>query len=326
MGHDVRVLHLRMTMPADLTDTVLAVLDDPRVTGLVVLPAAARHPDGDAVLCDVPRECATEFLARLDASGVTEHGTLSLETVDAAPNRRARIAEHEAVGAPDDGVVWPVVAEQAAEGARRSWAFFVFLSLATVLAAIAVVLDSSILVIGAMVLGPEFAPVMAVAVAVVLRHPRLARDALLLLVSGLAVAVAVALLAALVARGAGWVTIDDVLAPRPQTAFIWHPDRWSVVVAVLAGVAGVLSLTSGRSNVLVGVFISVTTVPAAGNLALGLAFLDRSEIVGSASQLAVNLSGMVLAGVVTLLVQRWSGLVIGRRRSSRTLPTAPVGS
>ncbi len=312
-------------MPADLTDAVLDALDDPRVTGLVVLKDAARHPDGDAVLCDVAREGATEVLARLDATGVTEQGTLSLETVDAAPNRRARAAEHEAVGAPDDGVVWPVVEEQATEGARRSWAFFVFLSLATVLAAIAVVLDSSILVIGAMVLGPEFAPVMAVAVAVVLRRPRLARDALLLLLAGLAVAVTVTLVAGLVARGAGWVTIDDVLAPRPQTGFIWHPDRWSFVVALLAGAAGVLSLTSGRSNVLVGVFISVTTVPAAGNLGLGLAFLNGSEVLGSASQLAVNLSGLVLAGVVTLLVQRWSGRVIGRRRATRTRPTAPVG-
>ena len=57
----------------------------------------------------------------------------------------------------------------------------------------------------------------------------------------------------------------------PLTGFIWQPDRWSFVVALLAGVAGTLSLTAGRSNALVGVFISVTTVPAAGNLALALA-------------------------------------------------------
>lgn len=323
--HDERVLHVRMTLPADLTEPVLAALDDPRVTGMVVLPGAARQPHGDAVSCDVAREGATELLARLDEVGVTEHGTLSLETVDSAPSRRARSAEHEAVGAPDDGVVWPLVEEQAAEGVRSSWSFFVFLSLATLLAAIAVVLDSSILVVGAMVLGPEFAPVMALAVAVVLRQPVLARQALMLLLTGLAVAVAVTLVLSLVARGAGWVTLEALEAPRPQTGFIWHPDRWSFVVALLAGIAGVLSLTSGRSNVLVGVFISVTTVPAAGNLGLGLAFLDSSEISGSAAQLGLNLAGMVVAGVLTL-VQRWSGRVIGRRRSSRARPTARAGS
>ena len=76
------------------------------------------------------------------------------------------------------------------------------------------------------------------------------------------------------------------------------------MVALLAGVAGTLSQTAGRSNALVGVFISVTTVPAAGNLALAVALWVPEEIGGAATQLGVNLAGMVLAGIITLLVQR----------------------
>jgi hypothetical protein len=58
----------------------------------------------------------------------------------------------------------------------------------------------------------------------------------------------------------------------------------------------------------VGVFISVTTVPAAGNLALALGTWAPSEMRGSAAQLGVNIAGMVLAGVVVLVLQRllWS--------------------
>jgi uncharacterized membrane protein len=66
----------------------------------------------------------------------------------------------------------------------------------------------------------------------------------------------------------------------------------------------VLSQTAGRSNALVGVFISVTTVPAAGDLALSLAVWDSRQILGSLAQLLVNLSGMTIAGITTLLVQR----------------------
>lgn len=55
---------------------------------------------------------------------------------------------------------------------------------------------------------------------------------------------------------------------------------------------------------MVGVFISVTTVPAAGNLALALAVWAPAEIRGSTSQLAVNIAGMILAGVVTVWLQR----------------------
>ena len=317
------VLHLRITVPPDLAGPVTDYLEgDPRVSGLVVLPGAARRPAGDALLCDVAREGASDVLRHLEGLGVNDHGTLALETGDGAPTRRARLAERAAPGAPDDGVVWPMVIEQAWDGVRPTWSFYTFLVLATLLAAIAVVLDSSVLVIGAMVLGPEFAPVAAVALAAVLRDGRLLLAAVRQLALGFAVAVLVTVVVALVGRAAGWVTLDDVLAPRPQTDFVWNPDRWSFVVALLAGAAGVLSLTSGRSNVLVGVFISVTTVPALGNLALGLAFADPPEIEGSLAQLGLNVAGLVVAGTLTLLVQRvvWRGVRRFRRRRRQPCP------
>jgi uncharacterized hydrophobic protein (TIGR00271 family) len=118
-------------------------------------------------------------------------------------------------------------------------------------------------------------------------------------------AVAVVALLSLVARWVGLVSAKEVTRPRPNTGFIWHPDEWSVIVALLAGAAGALALAVARSATMVGVFISVTTVPAAGNLALGLAFLEPTEIRGSLAQLAINICGMVLAGAVVLLLMRW---------------------
>ncbi|WBQ03431.1 hypothetical protein [Kribbella sp. CA-293567] len=53
--------------------------------------------------------------------------------------------------------------------ARGSWAFYAFLTLATMIAAVAVVTDSAILVVGAMVVGPEFGVVVAVALGIALR-------------------------------------------------------------------------------------------------------------------------------------------------------------
>jgi hypothetical protein len=72
---------------------------------------------------------------------------------------------------------------------------------------------------------------------------------------------------------------------------------------------------------MVGVFISVTTVPAAGNLALGLATWQVGEITGSAEQLGLNIGCMVVAGALVLLGMRvawvrlscWSEKVFGRQ-------------
>jgi uncharacterized hydrophobic protein (TIGR00271 family) len=110
--------------------------------------------------------------------------------------------------------------------------------------------------------------------------------------------------AALLSRLLGWVTVEQVTGPRPDTEFIYTPDRWSVLVAVIAAAAGVLSLTSARTGGLSGVFISVTTVPASGNVALGLAFGAWHEVVSSAETLVINIIAMALAGWATLAFQQ----------------------
>jgi uncharacterized hydrophobic protein (TIGR00271 family) len=311
------MLQLRLVVPHARREAVEAFLvGDPRVTNVVVLDGAARDPVGDAVFCDVAREGTSEVLARLRDLGLddADGGTVAIAPVTASLSRAARDAERAAPGSPDDGVVWDLVTDAAYAETRPSWTYYAFLTLATLIAAIAVVLDSPILVVGAMVVGPEFGLVSATSVALVLRDGRLLGGAARLLLIGFVAAIAITTLLALVACAAGWVDAASLTRPRPQTGFIWTPDRWSFVVALLAGTAGTLSLTAGRSNALVGVFISVTTVPAAGNLALAVALGVGHEMGGAAAQLAVNIAGMVVAGVVTLLVQRvaWRRLTAPR--------------
>jgi uncharacterized hydrophobic protein (TIGR00271 family) len=311
-------MHLRLIVPPDSTDPIVeSLIDDDRVTNVVVLPAAAKRPVGDVVQCDVTREATSDILARLKAQGVYEHGAVALSTIDASPSRNARQTEQAAPGAPDDAVVWDAVVDQAYAEARGSWAFYAFLTLATMIAAIAVVTDSAILVVGAMVVGPEFGVVAAIALGIALRRNQLTAKSLALLARGFLLAIVLTTLAALLARSVGWIDTGDVTAARPLTGFIWRPDKWSAIVAVLAGCAGVLSQTAGRSNALVGVFISVTTVPAAGDLALSIAVWAPQQIGGSAAQLAVNLVGMTCAGTATLIAQQalWRWLNVHKQGS-----------
>ena len=157
-----------------------------------------------------------------------------------------------------------------------------FMSLATLIAAIAIVLDSQILVIGAMVLGPEFGAVAALGIALVRRRYSLLALAGRTLALGFLVSIAVTTLLALVGRALGGSPWRTWSAPSGHCVHL-HPDKWSFIVAVIAAAAGVLSLTSARVGGLSGVFISVTTVPAAGNVALGLAFGAGHEIWGLAA-------------------------------------------
>jgi hypothetical protein len=126
-------------------------------------------------------------------------------------------------------------------------------------------------------------------------------------------------------------------ASRPLTQFISQPNAFSFAVAFLAGIAGVLSLTSAKSGALIGVLISVTTIPAAGNIAAAAAYGNWTEATGALLQFGLNFIALVLAGVLTLWVQRRlfverrarhhggrarrrAGLPTGRTRPGRATP------
>jgi uncharacterized hydrophobic protein (TIGR00271 family) len=299
------LLQLRVTVPADRTEQVRDLFArDPGTAHLAVIPGAAISPAGDLVLADVARESADGLVSALRDLGIDRDGGIAMVAVDAAVSSAARRAEDRAPGDGADAVVWEQVVRTTDADSTLSVSYLAFLTIATLLAAVAIINDSAILVIGAMVLGPEFAPLAALAVAVLHRRPSIARQAATTLVIGFLVAIALTTVAVLAGRGLGWLGPELLAAERPATAFITAPDRWSVVVAVLAGVAGVLSLTSAKSGALVGVFISVTTVPAAADMAVAMALGGGPEFTRAATQLGINLVGILLAALATLALQR----------------------
>ena len=299
------MLHLRITSPTGQTDEVVnALRADPAVSSLSVLRNAGMRPTGDLVLADVAREGADDVVGRLRSIGVHRGGSIHVEPVRTWLSRDGYDAERRTPGSSADSVVWAEVIQRAYEDTELNWTYASFMTLATLIATVAIVLDSQILVIGAMVLGPEFGAVAALGVALVKRRRSLFWRAARTLLVGFVVAIVVTTALAWLGRLLGWITLEDVIGPRPGTEFIYFPDKWSFIVALIAGAAGVLSLTSAKTGGLSGVFISVTTIPAAGNVALGLAFGATAEVWGSTLQLAVNLSGMALAGWATLTIQR----------------------
>ncbi|MCX6425142.1 MAG: DUF389 domain-containing protein, partial [Actinobacteria bacterium] len=233
------MLTLRLACPTDLAAAAIAVLEaDPTVSSLTIWRGASAKPVGDVIWADIPRESANDLVAKLTEIGVQELGTIQLVPVTTWISRGGLEAERAAPGSSSDAVVWAEVIERAYDDTQLTWTYLTFMTLATLLAAIAIVTDSVVLVIGAMVLGPEFTAIAALGLALIKRRPKLLRQALRTLIIGFAVSIAVVALLALAAREFGFITELDVLKPRPGTAFIYSPNWWSFLVAVLAGAAG----------------------------------------------------------------------------------------
>jgi uncharacterized hydrophobic protein (TIGR00271 family) len=308
------VIHLRIVSPPELTKQVMAVLTgNPSVINIIELGNAARRPDGDVILCDIAREDASVVIQDLKALQLHERGSITLEQVDTAISRAADEAERHAPGAPSDAVVWEEVEQRTSENVELSGVFLLFIVLAALLAAIGIFLDSEILIVGAMVVGPEFGPLAGFCVALVQRRTDLAVRSGVALAVGFPLAITGAFVASLIFKATELTPAEFTAEEHGVANLISSPDAFTVIVALCAGAAGMLSLSTAKSGALIGVLISVTTIPAAANIGIAAAYGDGDGWTGSMAQLALNLTSIVLAGTLVLAGQK----ALFARRSAR---------
>jgi uncharacterized hydrophobic protein (TIGR00271 family) len=299
------MVHLRIVSPPDLTDRVMDVVTGSQaVINIIRLDGAARRPDGDVILCDVAREDASVVVSDLKEYGLKAEGSIAIEDVDSLISDASEKAEKAAKGMPSDAVVWEEVEARTSENTEFSASFLLFMILACLIASVGIFLDSPILIIGAMVVGPEFGPLAGLCVAIVQKRKDMMKRSLIPLAVGFPVGITAAWLFALAIKGLDFTPDGFDTDSHPNTDFISHPDEFSVFVALFAGTAGMLSLTNAKSGALIGVLISVTTIPAAANIGVALAYGDYAEWRGAQGQLLVNLTAIVAAGLLTLFIQR----------------------
>src|SRR3954447_12453872 len=308
------MVHLRVIVPSDRAPAVCNALEAvPSVINVVLLAGVARKPPGDVILCDVAREDASVVIDDLRALHVDRDGSIAMELLDTAISDAADVAERVAPGAPSDAVIWEEVTERTSESATLSAGFALFMVLASCIAGVGILLDSPILIVGAMVVGPEFGPIAGFCVAAVQRRPALAARSFGALAVGFPLAIGAVLAASLVFQATG-ITPDTFTAKDHSLSdTIASPDFFAAFVAFCAGVAGMLSLTTAKSGALIGVLISVTTIPAAANVGVAAAYGDGESFRGSLGQLAINVAALLVAGTPALAVQR---AVYGRRRAA----------
>jgi uncharacterized hydrophobic protein (TIGR00271 family) len=315
------VIHLRIVTPAENAGPALAVLEQSgSVYNVVHLAGAARKPAGDVILADVAREDASVILSDLRELGLQRDGSISIDPIETQLSDNADRAIEHAKGAPSDAVVWEEVESRTSEQVELSGAYLAFMVLAGLLAAVGIYQDSTVLIVGAMVVGPEFGPLAGLCVALVQLRGGLALRSAVALAVGFPLAIVVVYAAALVFKAVGLFDAEFTQEDHGFANIISEPDFFSFFIAACAGAAGVLSLSTAKSGALIGVLISVTTLPAAANIGLAAAYRDWDAAGGSAAQLAINLVSIVAAGTAVLYLQRLLYLKRKRRHKDELTP------
>jgi uncharacterized hydrophobic protein (TIGR00271 family) len=262
------------------------------------------------------------IISDLRELGIHRDGSISIEPIDTQLSEQAERATEHAKGAPADAVVWEEVEARTNEQVELSGVYVAFMVLAGLLAMVGIYEDSAILIVGAMVVGPEFGPLAGLCVALVHRRGRLALRSAVALLVGFPLAIGAVYLTTLLLKAANLFDDEFSQTGHGLANIISEPDFFSFFVAACAGAAGMLSLSTAKSGALIGVLISVTTIPAAANIGVAAAYADWASWRGSMGQLAINLSSIVLAGTAVLFLQRLLYLRRKRRHKSELTPTS----
>ncbi len=299
------MIHIRAVSPPEVTPRLVESLNtNDGVLNLVVLEGVARSPDGDSLQFDVITAEANPVLAELRRLELDRRGSIVIENVDTSISALATQAERREPTRAGFSPIWEEAEARIRERGTYAPSWFALLIIAGLIGAVGILTNSQILVVGAMVVGPEYGAMISVALGIDKRDRTPIRRGLTALFVGFLLAIVVTLLFSLVIRGLDLQPRAYALGIRPVSDLIDTPNAYSVVVAVLAGIVGVVSLTEARASTLIGVFISVTTIPAAADTGLAIAFGEWSEAGGAFLQLLLNVVILIVVGAIGLGVQR----------------------
>ena len=229
------VVHLRIVAPSDKVGEGARAAVRPRsVCNVIFLKGAARRPDGDVILCDVAREDASVILGDLRELEIPRDGSIAMEYIDTQISEAADRAEKFAPGAPSDAVVWEQVEASTSENVELSGNFIAFMVLAVLIATAGIFLDSPILIIGAMVVGPEFGPLAGLCVALVEKRGKLALRSLKALAVGFPVAITAGFLVSVAIKELG-LAPDGFSLDGRAVHRVHHPSGLLLVLRRLPG-------------------------------------------------------------------------------------------
>jgi len=289
---------VQVTIPAGKREAIVAALDDEGLDYVVADETGGRTYAAIAYV-PLPTNAVEPILDRLRDAGLGDDAFAVVLDANTIVSREFEELQ-ERYAEDDDRIAREELTSAAASMAPSPQTYVVMTVVSALIATAGLLLDSPAVVVGSMVIAPLVGPAMAASVGTVVDDQELFSRGVRYQIGGLALAVVTAALFALVVRYAHLVPpLDDVATVRQIRERI-APDFLSLTVALGAGVAGAVSLTSGVSTALVGVMIAVALIPPAATVGIGLAWGAPLVALGSGVLLAVNVLSINLAALVVL--------------------------
>lgn len=292
--------------PTDKTDAVVSSLQEMPAVDSVICMRGVEIGGRDVVTAYVHREAADEVLKRLRAFHAWGRGELFIINVDLVVRGESEFVDTaEEEPEEEDTMAWELILARARGEGRLSWWYLTFMALAGLLAVVGLIADIPAVIVGAMAISPDLSPVNAMAVALAARLFHRSLRGLRTLILGLGVAVLVSVLATWFFETTGVVENGVAAVNEAMTTFVSVIDGFTIIVAITAGIAAMVAFIVDQGRTVVGVAISVTTIPAAAYIGIALADRDFDQAAAALGVLTVNIICLILAQIITLALAKF---------------------
>ncbi|MEF8842754.1 MAG: TIGR00341 family protein [Haloarculaceae archaeon] len=291
---------VQVSVPAGKRDAVVGVLDDEGVD-YIQTEETGRRGYTHVISFPLPTNAVGPVLDRLKEVGVGENAYTVVTEAQSVTSRefdelRERYAEEEK---SEERIAREELAATAENLVSNPQTFVVLTVVSAVVATAGLLLNSPATVVGSMVIAPLIGPAMSAAVGTVIDDEDLFARGVRMQVLGMSLAVVAAGAFAFLVQATNLVPPGLDPAGIDQIRERLKPDFLSLAVALGAGVAGALSLTTGVSSALVGVMIAVALVPPAATVGIGAAYglpavALPAGILAVVNGLSINLAALVV--------------------------------
>lgn len=279
---------------------------------------------GTVVEFPLPSEAVEYVLDRLDEAGVDCEYVVTLSAESARSDGIQRLEERFVEGREEgDSVASDEIRATALDLHPDPSSYYAMTVLSAVVAVAGLLLDSAALVVGSMVIAPQIASAVGVAVGAVLEDWPMVRNGIRdqLLSLGLVVATAGVL---------SWSLRTLAFVPPIHLDTIGQvgervsPGLLALGVGVCAGIAGAIGIATGLPVSLVGVMVAAALIPAAAAVGIGLAWGDPSVALGALVLLLANVGSINIGGAATLRVMGYQAIANEKRRRRRSVIAVAV--
>lgn len=296
---------VQVMIPAGKREAVLSVLDDNGIDYALSDETSGRRYTG-LVSFPLPTNAVEPILDQLrEETGIDRDAyTVVLDAETVVAERYEQLEKEWTEGEEGERIARDELVTRASDLAPDWVPFVVMTAISAVVATAGLLLDSPAVVVGSMVIAPLIGPAMATSVGSVVDDRELFVRGIKLQAVGALLAVGSAVAFAGVLRFGNVIPLatNEVLAIGEVRERL-SPGVPSLVVALAAGIAGALSLSSGVSSALVGVMIAAALVPPTAVVGIGIAWGRPGAVVGSAVLVAVNFLSINLVALATFWYQ-----------------------